>query len=115
MPRWTDEQWQAIEKSGTNILVSAGAGSGKTAVLSERVIHKIENGIHVNELLILTFTKAAASEMKDRIRKKIAKNPDMKEELNLLNSSYITTFDSFALSVVKKYHYLLNILPLRQG
>ena len=109
MPWWTDEQWQAIEKSGTNILVSAGAGSGKTAVLSERVIHKIENGIHVNELLILTFTKAAASEMKDRIRKKIAKNPDMKEELNLLNSSYITTFDSFALSVVKKYHYLLNI------
>ncbi len=109
MPRWTDEQWQAIEKSGSNILVSAGAGSGKTAVLSERVIHKIENGIHVNELLILTFTKAAASEMKDRIRKKIAKNPDMKEELNLLNSSYITTFDSFALSVVKKYHYLLNI------
>ena len=109
MPRWTDEQWQAIEKSGTNILVSAGAGSGKTAVLSERVIHKIENGIHVNELLILTFTKAAASEMKDRIRKKIAKNENMKEELNLLNSSYITTFDSFALSVVKKYHYLLNI------
>jgi ATP-dependent helicase/nuclease subunit A len=100
MPRWTDEQWQAIEKSGSNILVSAGAGSGKTAVLSERVIHKIENGIHVNELLILTFTKAAASEMKDRIRKKIAKNPEMKEELNLLNSSYITTFDSFALSVV---------------
>ena len=109
MPRWTDEQWQAIEKSGSNILVSAGAGSGKTAVLSERVIHKIENGIHVNELLILTFTKAAASEMKDRIRKKIAKNENMKEELNLLNSSYITTFDSFALSVVKKYHYLLNI------
>ena len=109
MPRWTDEQWQAIEKSGSNILVSAGAGSGKTAVLSERVIHKIENGMHVNELLILTFTKAAASEMKDRIRKKIAKNPEMKEELNLLNSSYITTFDSFALSVVKKYHYLLNI------
>ena len=109
MPRWTDEQWQAIEKSGSNILVSAGAGSGKTAVLSERVIHKIENGMHVNELLILTFTKAAASEMKDRIRKKIAKNENMKEELNLLNSSYITTFDSFALSVVKKYHYLLNI------
>ena len=109
MPRWTDEQWQAIEKSGSNILVSAGAGSGKTAVLSERVIHKIEHGIHVNELLILTFTKAAASERKDRIRKKIAKNENMKEELNLLNSSYITTFDSFALSVVKKYHYLLNI------
>lgn len=109
MPRWTDDQLKAIETSGSNILVSAGAGSGKTAVLSERVIHKIENGIHVNELLILTFTKAAAAEMKNRIRKKIASNPNMQEELNLLNSSYITTFDSFALSVVKKYHYLLNI------
>ena len=109
MPRWTEDQLKAIETSGSNILVSAGAGSGKTAVLSERVIYKIEHGIHVNELLILTFTKAAAAEMKNRIRKKIASNPDMKEELNLLNSSYITTFDSFALSVVKKYHYLLNI------
>ena len=109
MPRWTEDQLKAIETSGSNILVSAGAGSGKTAVLSERVIYKIENGIHVNELLILTFTKAAAAEMKNRIRKKIASNPNMQEELNLLNSSYITTFDSFALSVVKKYHYLLNI------
>ena len=109
MPRWTEDQLKAIETSGSNILVSAGAGSGKTAVLSERVIYKIEHGIHVNELLILTFTKAAAAEMKNRIRKKIASNPNMQEELNLLNSSYITTFDSFALSVVKKYHYLLNI------
>ena len=56
MPRWTEDQLKAIETSGSNILVSAGAGSGKTAVLSERVIYKIENGIHVNELLILTFT-----------------------------------------------------------
>ena len=111
MTTWTKEQSEAITKSGSNIIVSAGAGSGKTAVLSERVINKIENGIHVNELLILTFTKAASSEMKDRIRKKISKNPNLKSELNLLNSSYITTFDSFALSVLKKYHYLLNISP----
>ena len=109
MPKWTNEQEMAIKKSGSNIIVSAGAGSGKTAVLSERVIEKIKNGIHVNELLILTFTKAAASEMKDRIRKKIAKLDEYKDELNLINSSYITTFDSYALSVVKKYHYLLNI------
>ena len=109
MPRWTNEQQEAIDKSGCNIIVSAGAGSGKTAVLSQRVLQKIESGIHVNELLILTFTKAAASEMKDRIRKKIASNPELKDELNLLNSSYITTFDSFALSVLKKYHYMLNI------
>ncbi len=109
MPKWTKEQEEAIVKSGSNIIVSAGAGSGKTAVLSERVINKIQNGIHVNELLILTFTRAAADEMKDRIRKKISKVPEYKDELTLLSSAYITTFDSFALSVVKKYHYLLNI------
>ena len=109
MPRWTKEQEEAIVSDGKNIIVSAGAGSGKTAVLSERVLHKIENGIHVNELLILTFTRAAADEMKDRIRKKISGKEELKNELTLLSSSYITTFDSFALSVVKKYHYLLNI------
>ena len=109
MPKWTKEQEEAIIKSGSNIIVSAGAGSGKTAVLSERVINKIQNGIHVNELLILTFTRAAADEMKDRIRKKIGKIAEFKDELTLLSSAYITTFDSFALSVVKKYHYLLNI------
>lgn len=109
MPRWTKEQEEAIYTSGKNIIVSAGAGSGKTAVLSERVLHKIEEGTHVNELLILTFTRAAADEMKDRIRKKILGKEELKKELTLLNSSYITTFDSFALSVVKKYHYLLNI------
>lgn len=109
MPRWTKEQEEAIYTSGKNIIVSAGAGSGKTAVLSERVLHKIEEGTHANELLILTFTRAAADEMKDRIRKKISGKEELKKELTLLNSSYITTFDSFALSVVKKYHYLLNI------
>ena len=109
MTRWTPEQLEAIEKTGSNIIVSAGAGSGKTAVLSQRVIDKLEKGIHINELLILTFTEAAASEMKNRIRKKISSDIKYKDELNLLNSSYITTFDSFALSVVKRYHYLLNI------
>ena len=106
---WTKEQEQAIYDSGSNIIVSAGAGSGKTAVLSERVLQKILNGTHVNELLILTFTKAAAEEMKSRIRKKISSNKELSHELVLLDSAYITTFDSYALSVVKKYHYLLNI------
>ncbi len=104
--KWTKEQLDAITLSGQNIIVSAGAGSGKTAVLSERVLNKIDNGIHLNELLILTFTKAAALEMKQRIRKKVANNP---EELARLSGAYITTFDSFALSIVKKYHYLENI------
>jgi ATP-dependent helicase/nuclease subunit A len=106
---WTNEQNLAIYESGKNIIVSAGAGSGKTAVLSERVLQKIISGVHANELLILTFTKAAAEEMKDRIRRKISSNPDLKEELSNLDSAYITTFDSFALSVLKKYHYILNI------
>jgi ATP-dependent helicase/nuclease subunit A len=106
---WTDEQWEAIYEDKKNIIVSAGAGSGKTAVLTERVIRKLKDGVHVNELLILTFTKAAAAEMADRIRKKIKKIPELQEQLNLLDSSYITTFDSFALSIVKRYHYLLNL------
>lgn len=108
---WTDEQWKAIYEDNKNIIVSAGAGSGKTAVLTERVIRKLKDGVSINQLLILTFTKAAAQEMADRIRKKIKKIPELKSQLNLLDSSYITTFDSFALSVVKKYHYLLNISP----
>lgn len=106
---WTDEQWEAIYEDGKNIIVSAGAGSGKTAVLSERVIRKLKDGVHINQLLILTFTNAAAAEMAYRIRKKIKKIPELHNELNLLDSAYITTFDSFALSIVKKYHYLINI------
>jgi len=106
--KWTNKQLEAINHSGENILVSAGAGSGKTAILSERVIRILKEGTHINELLILTFTKAASEEMKERIRKKIIKN-DLYNELELLDSSYITTFDSYALSIVKKYHYLLNL------
>ena len=105
---WTDDQWRAIYEDGSNILVSAGAGSGKTAVLTERVIRKIKDGISVSNLLVLTFTNEAAKEMKDRIRKAIIKN-NLTKELNLLESAYITTFDSFALSLVKKYHYALKI------
>lgn len=108
---WTDEQWQAIYEDNKNIIVSAGAGSGKTAVLTERVIRKLKDGVDVNKLLILSFTKAAAGEMADRVRKKIKKIPELKEQLNLLDSAYITTFDSFALSVVKRYHYLINVSP----
>ena len=105
---WTEEQLMAIEKSGTNIIVSAGAGSGKTAVLSERVLQKVLQGTSINEFLIMTFTNAAAKEMKDRIRKKLKKE-HLEDQVNLIDSAYITTFDSFSLSLVKKYHYLLNM------
>lgn len=109
MPNWTKEQNLAIKESGKNIIVSAGAGSGKTAVLSERVIEKLKSGIKINELLILTFTNAAAGEMKERIRKKINECESIKDNLDYLESSYITTFDSYTLSLVKKYNYLLNV------
>ncbi len=109
MPKWTDEQEIAIDKDGTNIIVSAGAGSGKTAVLTERVYRKLKKGVKINELLILTFTKKAAGEMKERIRSKITEDDSIKDNLELIDSSYITTFDSYALSIVKKYNYLLNV------
>ena len=108
---WTDEQWDAIYDKGHNIIVSAGAGSGKTAVLSERVIENLKSGMSIKEVLLLTFTKAASLEMKTRIRNKIKKNPSLSKELSLIDEAYITTFDSFALSIVKKYHYILNISP----
>ncbi len=108
MTKFTKEQQRAIDLEGSNILVSAGAGSGKTAVLTERVLRKVKAGTPINRLLILTFTKAAAGEMKERIRKKL-REEKLQEALALLDNSYITTFDSFALSVVKKYHVELGL------
>lgn len=109
MPKWTKEQELAINTEGSNIIISAGAGSGKTAVLTERVITKLKNGTHINELLILTFTNNAAAEMKERIKKAISKIPELSEEMNLIESASITTFDAYVLSLVKKYHYYLNL------
>ena len=106
---WTMEQQQAIDANGMNIIVSAGAGSGKTAVLTARVQRILLSGIHINQLLVLTFTNAAAAEMKERIRKSILKTPGLEKENDLIDSAYITTFDSFSLAIVKKYHYKLNI------
>ncbi len=107
MPNWTKEQESAIYEDGKNIIVSAGAGSGKTAVLTERVITKVKNGTNINELLILTFTNAAAHEMKERIRDAL-REANLDNQLEYIDNAYITTFDSYALSIVKKYHYLLN-------
>ena len=102
----TKEQKLAIEKEGTNILVSAGAGSGKTAVLTERVFRKVQEGIDIQKILVLTFTNEAALEMKNRIREKL-EEAGLTKQLEYLDSAFITTFDAFALHVVKKYHYLL--------
>ena len=110
---WSDEQWRAIYEDGRNILVSAGAGSGKTAVLSKRVIEKLKNGVSLRNLIILTFTNAAAMEMKERIRKEIKKeiesgNRSLVKEYEYIDQSNIQTFDGFALEIVRKYHYIIG-------
>ena len=106
---FTKEQQLAIDTHGSNIIVSAGAGSGKTAVLTERIFKMLTDGYDISRLLVLTFTNAAALEMKTRIKKRVVKSGILKEQVNKIDNAFITTFDSFALSLVKKYHYLLGV------
>ena len=110
MMNWTPDQLKAIETHGTNIIVSAGAGSGKTAVLTERTIRNLKN-FKIDKMIVLTFTKAAAFSMKNKIKKAIKKSKDesLKENLKLIESATICTFDSFSLDLVKKYSHLLNV------
>lgn len=105
---WTKEQEAAIYLRNNNIIVSAGAGSGKTAVLSERILQLVKEGRSVKNMLVLTFTNAAAKEMKDRIYKKLKENKYLDESFLVLNAD-ITTFDAYSLKLVKKYFYLLGI------
>lgn len=109
--KWSKEQLLAIEESNKSILVSAGAGSGKTAVLTQRLLKKIENGTKMEELIVLTFTVLAAKEMKERLRSALQQsdNPKCMEQLTFINNACIGTFDSYTNQLVKKYHYLLAI------
>ncbi|MBK3494876.1 helicase-exonuclease AddAB subunit AddA [Viridibacillus sp. YIM B01967] len=121
METWTDEQWKAIWTTGQDTLVSAAAGSGKTAVLINRMIEKVistENPIDVDELLVVTFTNASAAEMRHRmaeaLEKEIANQPESKHlrrQLSLLNKAQISTLHSFCLNIVRQYAYLLDIDP----
>ena len=115
--KWTEEQKQAIYEKGSNILVAAAAGSGKTAVLVERIINKIINEkIDIDRLLVVTFTNAAASEMRERvlkaIYKKIDENPEderLQRQVTLLNKASICTIDSFCLDVVRNNFFEIDI------
>ena len=119
--KWTNEQRKAIITRDCNLLVAAAAGSGKTAVLVQRIIEKImneENPVDIDRLLIVTFTKAAASEMKERIGDAISeeldKNPNSKilqRQLTLLNRANITTIHSFCLKVIRSNFHLIDIDP----
>ncbi len=111
---WSDEQWLAIHASGKNILVNAGAGSGKTAVLTERIVQILKKGIGLERLIVLTFTKASASEMKERLRKRLGEeiglgDLNLQTPLDYLDQANVQTFDAFALWLVRKYHYLLGV------
>ncbi|MEK3942130.1 helicase-exonuclease AddAB subunit AddA [Paenibacillus sp. FSL H3-0310] len=118
---WSDDQWRAIAESGDDILVAAAAGSGKTAVLVERIIRKIskeENGFSVDRLLVATFTKAAAAEMRQRIREALdreleenGENDHLRRQLSLLGKASITTLHSFCLEVIRRYYQMIPIDP----
>ncbi|MCA1064455.1 helicase-exonuclease AddAB subunit AddA [Rossellomorea aquimaris] len=119
--KWTKEQSQAIYESGKDILVAAAAGSGKTAVLVERMIKKVtspDRSVDVDRLLVVTFTNAAAAEMRKRIgealEKEISKNPSsryLKKQLTLLTRASISTLHSFCINIARKYYYELGIDP----
>ena len=107
--RWTPEQWDAITEKDCSLLVAAAAGAGKTAVLVERIIRKItvgDNPTDIDRLLVMTFTNAAATEMRERIAEAISRqlelNPgsgSIQRQLTLLGKASITTIHSFCLEV----------------
>ena len=117
--KWTKEQLDAINEDRNNVLVAAAAGSGKTAVLVERIIDKIINkNIDINNILVVTFTNAAAAEMRERVLEAIYKKMDQEhnnerlaKQIMLLSKANICTIDSFCLDVVKNNFYELGISP----
>ena len=118
---WTEEQKRVIDSEGKDILVSAAAGSGKTAVLVERIIRKITDQAHpvdIDRLLVVTFTHAAAAEMKERIAaaldERLAEDPEnilLERQSSLLRSAQITTIHSFCLYVIRNHFNEIDLDP----
>ena len=119
--QWTKEQQEVIRLRDRNILVSAAAGSGKTAVLVERILSKITDNTHpadIDRLLIMTFTRAAAGEMKERIsaviEKALGEDPDnehLQRQTTLLHAAQITTIDGFCAYIIRNYFHLIGLDP----
>jgi ATP-dependent helicase/nuclease subunit A len=120
MPNWTKEQQAAIDARGCNLLVAAAAGSGKTAVLVERITQLLlKDGVDIDRLLVVTFTNAAAGEMRERIGAALLKAIDedigedsahLRRQLNLLPKASISTIHSFCMQVIRKYFRLYILL-----
>ncbi len=120
MKNWTNEQLQAIESRDDNLLVSAAAGSGKTALLIERIFRIVKEGTGVDKLLVLTFTKGAAGEMKNRLNQAFSKalesaqgelRKELLTQMSLLGNASISTFHSFCLSLLRIYFHKVSIDP----
>ena len=118
--KFTTEQQQAIDLFGDSLLVSAAAGSGKTAVLTERVVQKLcaDPPVDASRLMILTFTEAAANEMRGRISKKLRKqlkthpSPELiKRQISMLPQTQISTIHAACLSLIRKNFEQLGIDP----
>lgn len=118
MTNFTADQERAIKDHGQDILVSASAGSGKTTVLVERVLQKILAGTPIDQLLIITFTKAAASEMKERIKNELSKslandpsNTFLRQQLLDVDTANISTIDAFCLDIIHHFYYVIDLDP----
>jgi len=119
--RWMPEQIEAIESRGVNLLVAAAAGSGKTSVLVERIIRRITDPVapvDIDRLLVVTFTNAAASEMRERIARSLAEKSGtgpgarrLERQIVLLNRAQISTLHSFCREVLRQYFYRIDLDP----
>lgn len=106
---WSPKQLEALSLDKVNMLVSAGAGSGKTAVLTERVIRIIKDkNVPLESILVLTFTDLGAKEFRDRIKKELSKDPALAPKVYAVDNADIMTFDAYALKLLKSYGYRLN-------
>lgn len=117
MVQLTPKQEAAVADRDHDILISASAGSGKTTVLVERVLNELRHQVAVDQLLVITFTKAAANEMKTRIKSKLqdllAKKPTqfLRQQLVNVDTANISTIDAFCLDVIKRFYYVVDLDP----
>ena len=116
MPRWTDEQRAAIEARGENLLLAAAAGSGKTTVMVERILSLIREGASIDDMLIVTFTRASAADMRAKLTEKLAEMADMgdahgRDQISRLESASISTIHAFCTSLLRTYFETAGVDP----
>ena len=118
MPEWTKEQQEAIEARGTNLLVSAAAGSGKTAVMIERIYRLIAEGESIDRMMVVTFTNMAAASMRDKLAERLDEaladdpaNEHLLRQRSLLDRASISTIHSFCLQLLKRYYFKTPLPP----